>query len=134
MRATRIAAGLSQASIARASTPQIGPPCRCSGFHGPCANSEGTSRSPARAEVADGVVLGPSGRKAKGLIVQHDHGFRPGIPAQRLADMDRDGIYTHVIYGPPNGLPIADVELRTACLRAYNDWANEFNAVDRNRL
>ena len=42
--------------------------------------------------TADGAVLGPSGRKAKGLIVRHDHGIQPGIPAQRLEDMDRDGI------------------------------------------
>jgi predicted TIM-barrel fold metal-dependent hydrolase len=83
---------------------------------------------------AEGRRLGPSGRKTKGLIVHEDHGFRPGIPERRLEDMDRDGIYTHVIYGPPGGIPLEDRELRAACLRAYNDWANEFNAVDRSRL
>ena len=82
----------------------------------------------------EGTVLGPSGRKAQGLIRGHDHGFRPGVPEQRLEDMDRDGVYTHIIYGPPQGIPVPDVDLRVACLQAYNDWADEFNAVNRNRL
>jgi predicted TIM-barrel fold metal-dependent hydrolase len=82
----------------------------------------------------DGRLLGPSGRKAKGLIVHEEHGFRPGQPEHRLADMDRDRVYTQVIYGPPGGIAVPDVEVRTCCLQAYNDWADEFNAVDRDRL
>jgi uncharacterized protein len=81
-----------------------------------------------------GALLGPSGRRAKGLITQNDPGFRPGTPKQRLEDMDRDGIHAHVVYGPPLSLPIPDLEVRAACLRAYNDWAAEFNRTDPNRL
>ena len=84
-------------------------------------------------QVGD-TVLGPSGRKAAGLLRGADHGFRPGTASQRLEDMDRDGVHCHVVYGPPYGIAVPDVEVRTACLRAYNDWAAEFNAVDPNRL
>ena len=81
-----------------------------------------------------GVAVGPSGRRSKGFITQDDLGFRPGRPGERLADMDRDGIYCQVIYGPPLGLPVPDPTLRAACMGAYNDWAAEFNAVAPNRL
>ena len=82
----------------------------------------------------EGALLGPSGRRAKSLITQNDPGFRPGRPIERLEDMDRDGIHAHVVYGPPLSLPIPDLEVRAACLRAYNDWAAEFNRTDPNRL
>jgi predicted TIM-barrel fold metal-dependent hydrolase len=82
----------------------------------------------------DGELLGPSGRRSKSLITQNDPGFRPGMPIERLEDMDRDGIHAHVVYGPPLSLPIPDLEVRAACLRAYNDWAAEFNRTDPNRL
>jgi predicted TIM-barrel fold metal-dependent hydrolase len=84
--------------------------------------------------VVDGAVVGPSGRRAKGLVTKDDHGFRPGRPHDRLGDMDRDGVYAQVIYGPPLGLPVTDREVLTACLRAYNDWAAEFNATAPDRL
>ena len=82
----------------------------------------------------DGAVLGPSGRRSKSLITQNDPGFRPGTPRERLEDMDRDGIHAHVVYGPPLSLPIPDLEVRAACLRAYNDWAADFNRTEPNRL
>ena len=83
----------------------------------------------------DGAVVGPSGRKAKGLLSADAHGFRPGVAEDRLEDLDRDGVQATVVYGPPFGLEfIDDLEVRAACLRAYNDWADEFNAVDRDRL
>src|SRR5262249_56265558 len=64
-----------------------------------------------------------------------DDGSRASTPSLRMQDMDRDGIAASVIYGPSLfGLPIADQELKAACLRAYNDWADEFNAHDRRRL
>ncbi|HEV8298601.1 MAG TPA: amidohydrolase family protein [Acidimicrobiales bacterium] len=81
-----------------------------------------------------GAPVGPSGRRAKGLVTQGDLGFRPGLPDARLSDMDRDGVYCQVVYGPPLGLPVPDVEVRAQCMRAYNDWAAEFNAVSPNRL
>jgi predicted TIM-barrel fold metal-dependent hydrolase len=64
-----------------------------------------------------------------------DDGLRASTPGLRLKDMDLDGVYASVIYGPSLlGLPIPDVELKAACLRAYNDWASEFNAYDPKRL
>jgi uncharacterized protein len=83
----------------------------------------------------NGRIVGPSGRKAKGFLSADSHGFRPGIAEDRLVDLDLDGVQATVVYGPPFGLDfIADFEVRAACLRAYNDWADEFNAVDRDRL
>ena len=85
-------------------------------------------------------ILGPSGLTmaqysaiARAGIA--DDGLRASTPDLRLADMDRDGIYSSVIYGPSLlGLQIDDLELKAACLRAYNDWAAEFNALARERL
>jgi predicted TIM-barrel fold metal-dependent hydrolase len=82
----------------------------------------------------EGALLGPSGRRAKGLVNPNDPGFRPGTPSERLEDMDLDGIHAHVVYGPPLSLPIPDLEVRAACLRAYNDWSADFNRTDPNRL
>ncbi len=91
--------------------------------------------------MCDGTMLGPSGLKLLGdynATVRagiEDDGFRASTPHLRLQDMDRDGIAASVIYGPSLfGLPIADQELKAACLRAYNDWAEEFNAHDPARL
>jgi predicted TIM-barrel fold metal-dependent hydrolase len=89
----------------------------------------------------DGAVLGPAGAKTLGdynAITRagiEDDGYRASNPGLRLQDMDRDGIQASVIYGPSLfGLPIPDQELKAACLRAYNDWAGEFNAHDPDRL
>ena len=89
----------------------------------------------------DGAIIGPSGPR---LVSDYnavtragieDDGFRASNPRLRLSDMDLDGLAASVIYGPSLfGLPIADQELKAACLAAYNDWAQEFNAVDRDRL
>jgi predicted TIM-barrel fold metal-dependent hydrolase len=91
--------------------------------------------------MCDGSMLGPSGLKMLGDYNAttragiEDDGFRASTPGLRMQDMDRDGIAASVIYGPSLfGLPIADAELKAACLRAYNDWADEFNAHDRGRL
>jgi predicted TIM-barrel fold metal-dependent hydrolase len=83
---------------------------------------------------AEGRLLGPSGRKAAGLIVKKEHGFRPSDPKARLEDMDTDGVYSQIIYGPPGGFAIQDHTLKMEMIRAYNDWAAEFNANDPNRL
>ncbi len=83
----------------------------------------------------DGNRSSPSGRKGTGYISADDHGFRPGDPKTRLEDMDRDGIYCHVVYGPTTTqLRFQDPELHAVCSIAYNDWAAEFNKVDPNRL
>jgi len=57
-------------------------------------------------------------------------------PAARLKDQDRDGIIAEVIY-TSMGMPLYmldDVELRTACFRAYNDWAVEYCSHNPKRL
>jgi predicted TIM-barrel fold metal-dependent hydrolase len=85
--------------------------------------------------VIDGQQVSPSGRKAAGFIRSDAHGFRPGNARDRIADMDRDGVHAHVIYSPTTTqMRVADDELRAACMRAYNDWAVEFNRADPNRL
>src|SRR5262249_58126650 len=64
-----------------------------------------------------------------------DNGWRPADPKLRLQDMELAGVYASVIYGPNLfGLPIADPELKAACLAAYNDWAAEFNRHEPARL
>ena len=83
----------------------------------------------------EGKLLSPSGRKAKGYIASEDHGFRPGQPETRLADMDRDGVYAQVVYSPmTTQLNIAEPGLRRACMAAYNDWAVEFNRAVPERI
>ena len=67
-----------------------------------------------------------------GIVDQSER--RPGVPALRLADMDRDGIYTHIIYGPVTSINVDDPELRQACYAAYNDWLEDFCAVAPDRL
>lgn len=82
---------------------------------------------------ANGKRISPSGKKAaanKDLGL----GFRPGISKQRLEDMDKDGVYCSVIYGPPGGIQFPDRAMTDACLASYNDWALEFNSADPNRL
>ena len=84
---------------------------------------------------AEGRLLSPSGRKGQGYLQSEDHGFRPGNPETRIEDMDRDGVYAHVIYSPmTTQMQLEGAELRAACMVAYNDWAAEFNQVDPNRL
>lgn len=64
-----------------------------------------------------------------------DDGLRSSTPHLRLADMDLDGIWSSVIYGPSLlGLQIPDPELKAQCLAAYNDWAAEFNTHAPGRL
>ena len=59
---------------------------------------------------------------------------RPANAALRLQDMDRDGVQTHVIFGPIFSITTEDPVLRDACYRAYNDWLGEFCAVAPDRL
>lgn len=108
-----------------------------------------------RVETRDGVsvwiceerVIGRSGIAAKtddavkklsaiGRAGIEDDGFRAGTPQLRLDDMDRDGLWVSVIYGPAAlGLPIHDPALQSVCFAAWNDWAvEEFNAVAPDRL
>ncbi len=91
--------------------------------------------------TCDGAIMGPYGMtllKNYNAIARagiDDDGLRAANPKLRLQDLDRDGVYASVIYGPNLfGLPIEDPELRAAALAAYNDWACEFNRYDKKRL
>jgi uncharacterized protein len=90
--------------------------------------------------VVGDSVLGISGLPtsgAHGALARggYTDGLRPSQPDLRLVDMDRDGLYASVIYGPAVlGLPIADAEFKAACWRAWNDFAIEFNRYDPARL
>src|SRR5438552_9630351 len=57
-------------------------------------------------------------------------------PAYRLADQDRYGVQAEVIY-TSMGMPLFgldDAGLRSACFRAFNDWACEYCSYDLKRL
>ena len=89
----------------------------------------------------DGTVMGPFGArmvKDYSAIARagiEDDGFRAADPRLRLSDMERDGVWASVIYGPNLfGLPIEDPEVKAAALAAYNDWALEFNRHAADRL
>jgi len=96
--------------------------------------------------VCEDRVLGGSGRPPGDAVLKNlsaigragieDDGYRAGNPKLRLEDMDLDGVWASVIYGPVAlGFPIGDPELQGACYAAWNDWAvEEFNAVAPDRL
>jgi uncharacterized protein len=89
--------------------------------------------------TCDGAVIGPyrlgAGYSAIRRAGIDDDGSRASDPRLRLDDMDRDGVYASVIYGPNLfGLPIEDPELKAAVLAGYNDWALEFNRHAPDRL
>lgn len=67
-----------------------------------------------------------------GIVDQSER--RPGVPELRLADMDRDGVEVHVIFGPVTSINHPDTALRDACYSVYNDWLEEFCAVAPRRL
>ena len=67
-----------------------------------------------------------------GIIDQSER--RPAIAELRLADMDRDGVQTQVIFGPIFQISTEDPVLRVACYRVYNDWLLEFCTAAPDRL
>ncbi len=63
--------------------------------------------------------------------------FRPSDPRRRMEDMERDGIWSSMVYGPTAlfSLGIDDPEVNLMAIRAWNDWAAEvFNAYMPDRL
>jgi predicted TIM-barrel fold metal-dependent hydrolase len=63
--------------------------------------------------------------------------FRPSDPVLRMQDMERDGIWASIVYGPAAivRFPIEEREHLLAVLRAWNDWAaEEFNRPLPDRL
>ena len=59
---------------------------------------------------------------------------RPAVAELRLADMDRDGVETQVIFGPIFQISTDDPVLRSACYRVYNDWLLDFCKAAPDRL
>ena len=59
---------------------------------------------------------------------------RPAVAELRLKDMDRDGVHTHVVFGPVTSFNHPDLELRDACYSTYNDWLADFCRVAPDRL
>lgn len=104
------------------------------------------ARDGERKWVCNGRVVGRSGQprgpnpyndlSAIGRAGLEDDGFRVSDPKLRLKDMDLDGVWASVIYGPvPLTLSIPEPDLQDACYAAWNDWAiEEFNAAAPDRL
>jgi len=59
---------------------------------------------------------------------------RPARAELRLADMDRDGVESQVMFGPVASMAIADPALRTATIQTYNDWLYDYCAAAPDRL
>jgi predicted TIM-barrel fold metal-dependent hydrolase len=99
-------------------------------------------RGKAKLWFAGERMMGPSGRiagfrTALDRVDVEDDGFRPSNPRLRMQDMERDGIFASIVYGPGTlfGFPIRDPELKERVLRAWNDWAaEEFNRYMPDRL
>lgn len=92
--------------------------------------------------MAEGRPMGPSGDRPGSIYalrfkragISDNLAFRTSDPQLRMRDMDLDGVSGQVINPPLAELKIQDPALRLACIRAYNDWAAEFNNADRGRL
>lgn len=59
---------------------------------------------------------------------------RPAVAKLRLADMDRDGVDAHVMFGPVTSINVEDPEFRDECHRVYNNWLREFCSAAPRRL
>ena len=100
--------------------------------------------------VSDGKVWGGwSGRpRAEGapkpimpIVTALDRGGvenegvrRPGVAELRLADMDRDGVYAHCMFGPVTSINIEDPAFNIECHQVYNDWLRDFCSPAPDRL
>lgn len=87
-----------------------------------------------------GRPLGFSGPKP--IATAYDRGgiedttdLRAGVPELRLADMDRDSVWAHLVFGPVTSIKSEDPEFARACYATYNDWLyEEFCAAVPERL
>jgi predicted TIM-barrel fold metal-dependent hydrolase len=59
---------------------------------------------------------------------------RPANAKLRLEDMDRDGVYAQVIFGPIFPITTDDDAFRAAVYAVYNDWLAEFCSAAPDRL
>jgi predicted TIM-barrel fold metal-dependent hydrolase len=67
---------------------------------------------------------------------QWDDWRGPWDPVARLKDMDLDGVHAEVLYPSTSRklFALKDPSLQCACLRAYNDWLNDYCSETPNRL
>ncbi len=88
--------------------------------------------------MADGQSWGfwsgrPLGFKGpKPIATAYDRGgiedttdLRAGVPELRLADMDRDRVWAHLVYGPVTSINADDPQFMQACYSTYNNWLYE---------
>ena len=82
-----------------------------------------------------------SGKSAEELPEHSKRGFDAAPksvwePAERLKEQDRDGVSAEALYTSMGMLlfGLNDGELRTACFRAFNDYAAEYCSYDPKRL
>lgn len=68
----------------------------------------------------------------KPILTAYDRGgvedlteLRAGNPRLRLQDMDRDGVWAHIVFGPVTSIKTRDEAFMRACYAAYNDWLYE---------
>jgi uncharacterized protein len=66
--------------------------------------------------------------------IHNNSARRPANAELRLADMDRDGVQTQLIFGPIFQISTDDPLLRAACYRVFNDWLLDFCSVAPKRL
>jgi predicted TIM-barrel fold metal-dependent hydrolase len=99
--------------------------------------------------IADGAVWGSWSGKAfrfsdgpKPMLTAYDRGgiedtteLRAGRPTLRLQDMDRDGVWAQIVFGPVTSIKTDDAAFMQACYATYNDWLHEdFCSVAPDRL
>lgn len=93
------------------------------------------SQTPIPMALASGAGKAPEELSPKGARFENLH--RGGWdPQARLADQVRDGIAAEIIY-PSVGMEVCnipDLELKQACMEAYNRWLLEFCAHHPRRL
>ena len=66
-----------------------------------------------------------------------DDSFRPSDPVRRMEDMERDGIWASMVYGPAAlfSYGITDAKIQKIAVRAWNEWVAEvFNRHMPDRL
>ncbi|HWW65659.1 MAG TPA: amidohydrolase family protein [Sphingomonadaceae bacterium] len=85
-----------------------------------------------RASAEEGPKMNLNAYDRGGIADQTQR--RAGTAELRLADMDRDGVYAQLIFGPVTSINHKDTELRDACYTAYNDWLADFCSAAPDRL
>ncbi len=66
--------------------------------------------------------------------IQDQSERRPAVAELRLKDMDRDGVQTHVIFGPVTSIKTQDAAFGEELHRVYNEWLKDFCSAAPNRL